>query len=404
MKNKPYLRPVIYCLLTLVFLSPVPGLAQSWTDRIKTMAGSGAVLVLAPDGKVVYSQNADIPLMPASTLKVATCAAALATLGPDYRFLTDFRLSSEGDLYIVGHGDPYLISEELAGIARTLKAKGLSRVRNVIVDNSFFQPGLVLDGTSRSLQPYDAYNGALCVNFNTINARIDKKGQISSAEPQTPLTDMARELAAGSRKRGAVRFNLAGSPKVCLEYAGDLFKAFLEAADVPVEGGVLPAEGDSEKIPLYYRHKSTKPLSWLIGELMEYSNNFMTNQIFLTMGAEKYGPPATPEKSRRVMAEFFKAGDMDAFHMEEGSGLSRNTKVTALQMAQVLDVFLPYRHLLTRKGTADVKTGTLRDVNSMVGYIDSVKGAPYKFVILLNGNHRYDTRDRILELMVDNLN
>src|SRR3989339_613391 len=109
MKKKPYLPTIICCLLALGFLYPVRGLAQDWTDRIKTVAGNGAVLVQAPDGTIVYAQNADVPLMPASTLKVATCAAALAILGPDYRFVTDFRLSPEGDLYIVGHGDPYLI-------------------------------------------------------------------------------------------------------------------------------------------------------------------------------------------------------------------------------------------------------------------------------------------------------
>ncbi|MEW5725217.1 MAG: D-alanyl-D-alanine carboxypeptidase [Thermodesulfobacteriota bacterium] len=402
-------RKTAYVLAALLLLSaaavPSTGAAKEtgWPDKVKALVRDGSVLVTDPAGNVVLSQNPKKLLMPASTLKVATCAAALETLGPDYRFTTECRLSREGDLYVVGRGDPYLISEELAGLARTLRDKGLQTVRNILLDDSFFQPGLVLDGTARSLQPYDAYNGALCVNFNTIYARINPKGEVESAEPQTPLTDLARELALKSKKKGEVRFNLAESPETCLLYAGDLIKAFLQLAGVQVAGQVRRTPKDPAEVPPFYLHRSSKPLSWLIGQLMEYSNNFMTNQIFLTMGAEKFGPPADPDKSRRVMEDFFQATGIPPFRLEEGSGLSRQTQVTALQMHAVLQVFQPYRRLLPRRGGAQIKTGTLRDVNALVGYLGPEGGEPYLVVILLNGAYRYDTRERILDLLEENL-
>ena len=90
--------------------------------------------------------------------------------------------------------------------------------------------------------------------------------------------------------------------------------------------------------------------------------------------------------------------------MEEGSGLSRKTKVTAVQMTAVLGVFKPYRHLLTRRGKAWLKTGALRDVKSMVGYLEPAQGEPLTFVILLNGTGvGYTTRDKILALLEENL-
>ncbi len=97
------------------------------------------------------------------------------------------------------------MSEELAAIASELKARGLDRVRDILLDRRFFRPGLVLDGTSRSLNPYDAYNGALSVNFNTIFVNVAPDGSVESAEPQTPLTPLAREMAARSGTRGKVR-------------------------------------------------------------------------------------------------------------------------------------------------------------------------------------------------------
>ena len=313
-------------------------------------------------------------------------------------------MSAEGDLYVAGHGDPYLISEELAVIASELAAKGLKQVRNLRLDNRFFPAGLVLHGTGRSLNPYDAYNGALCVNFNTIFAYIGQDGAVSSAEPQTPITPLGRELALASKARGKVRINLAENPRTCLLYAGDLFKAFLEQAGIPVTGNIAPAEGDINAVPLFHTHSSRKNLESLIQELFKYSNNFMTNQVFLTMGAEKYGPPADPAKSRMVIEAFLKGHQIPPFHMEEGSGLSRRTTLTPRQMLMVVKAFLPFRHLLVEDGQVLYKTGTLSDVKAVVGFLEPVSGPPRPFVIMLNGKGiPVRKRSQILDILKQNL-
>ena len=396
---------VFLLALGLLFITAGrPVAAGDWQSRIKALVKGGALLVTDDRGKVIMSINPDKPLVPASILKVVTSAAALEALGPDYRFVTEFRVSAEQDLYVVGRGDPGLISEELEYIASRLKSQGLIRVRDIYVDNSFFAPKLVLHGTNRSLNPYDAYNGALCVNFNTIYAVVKRNGRVSSAEPQTPLTDMARDLALKSGARGKVRFNLADNPRTCLLYAGDLIKNFLENSGVEISGQVKPCKINPLEIPLFYRHQSRKNLTDYLTDLFKYSNNFMTNQVFLTLGAEKYGPPATVEKARRALAEFQAAHQLPPFHLEEGSGLSRRTKVTATQMTAVLRIFAPYHHLLPNEDRVWFKTGTLSDVKSMVGYLIPGEGRPMTFVIILNGRgYSYKTRELILGLLEENL-
>lgn len=378
--------------------------ADDWQTQVRTLLKDGALLVADQTGQPILAINPDKALIPASTLKVLTSAAAMEYLGPEYRFVTDFRLSTAGDLWIVGSGDPFLVSEEIDIIARTLKDKGLTRINRLFLDNRFFIANLVLDGTERTLNPYDAYNGALCVNFNTIFVQIGPGRTVTSAEPQTPLTDMAREMALRSGSRGQVRFNLAESPQTCLLYAGDLIKTFLQKAGVEVRGRPEPAVTDPNRVPLFYRHTSTKSLPWLLTQMLEYSNNFMANQIFLTIGAQRYGPPATPEKARRVITDYLTKYRIPQFHVEEGSGLSMRTMVSAKQLLAVLKEFVPHKSVLRRKENYWYKGGSLTGVKTLAGYIETENKGLRPFVIFINHPAvKYDDPDRILELVRNNL-
>ncbi|MBW1710192.1 MAG: D-alanyl-D-alanine carboxypeptidase [Deltaproteobacteria bacterium] len=390
-------------------ISLVLGLALpaegGWREQIQTLAGDGAVMAADAEGHSLFALNQNKPLVPASIFKIVTSAAALKFFGPAYHFKTEFRINPEGDLYLVGRGDPYLVSEELALIAERLKAKGLKNVRNILLDDSYFSPGLVLHGTSRSLNPYDAYNGAICVNFNTLFVRVDSSNNVSSAEPQTPLTDFARRIALKSGVKGKARINLAGNPETVSLYAGHLLKAFLIEEGLKVRGHIIRTDKGSASVPLLYRHRSRHDLAWLVKRLLKYSSNFMANQIFLTMGAERYGSPATVHKSRRVMSEYLAAIGLPKLHIEEGSGLSRRTRITAAQMISALHHFQPYRSLLQFDEKVWYKTGTLSDVKSVAGYIEQGNGQPLAFVIMLNGKGVTPlARQKILTLLKENLN
>jgi D-alanyl-D-alanine carboxypeptidase/D-alanyl-D-alanine-endopeptidase (penicillin-binding protein 4) len=375
--------------------------AADWRAQVKALAGGGAVLAVDENGREIIAHNADKPLIPASTLKILTAAAALEVLGPDYRFPTDFYLTADQDLYVVGRGDPHLVSEELARAAQALKDRGLTEVRTLHLDNSYFTPDLIFDGNEGTLNPYDAYTGALCVNFNTIYARIDRQGRAASAEAQTPLTDLAARLARESGVRGRkIRFNISENPDTCLLYAGELLEAFLKKKGVAVKNGVKPAASTPQNAQPFLRYQSQTRLAELIAKLFKYSNNFIANQVFLTLGAREYGPPADPAKSRKVIQDFLKQHKIEPFHVEEGSGLSRKTKVTARRMMEILKVFEPHRDLLDKDGPVWAKTGTLKGVRSLAGYLQPAQGPPKRFVILLNGPQAApQNRARIVDLL-----
>jgi D-alanyl-D-alanine carboxypeptidase/D-alanyl-D-alanine-endopeptidase (penicillin-binding protein 4) len=399
------IKAIIASSLALLLL-PILGWSKSltWEDQLIALANGGAVLVADDQSRPIISVNADKALIPASILKIVTAAAGLHYLDPSHRFTTEFSLSHKNDLYVIGKGDPYLVSEELDLIAYQLKSKGLEEVENIYLDDRYFQPDLVLHGTKRSFNPYDAYNGALCVNFNTIFVKIGSDGEVQSAEPQTPLTDLGRRIALKSGLKGEVRINLAESPEKCLQYAGELIKAFLEMRSIQVRGRVAKARGDSAGSPLLYLHRSSRDLAETLREMFKYSNNFIANQIFLSMGATRYGPPATVEKSQTAIADFFGYLGLSPMSVEEGSGLSRRNRISAAQMIKVLDYFRPYRHLLPHEGRAWSKTGTLNDVKSVAGYIVPEHANALSFVIILNGRHLGSrTRERIFHLIEKNV-
>src|SRR5437763_2399880 len=81
----------------------------------------GIQVVSLPDGKVLYQHNAEKLLQPASNTKLFTTAAALALIGPDYKFQTTVEAAAQpdskgriaGDLVLVGRGDPNLSARVL---------------------------------------------------------------------------------------------------------------------------------------------------------------------------------------------------------------------------------------------------------------------------------------------------
>jgi D-alanyl-D-alanine carboxypeptidase/D-alanyl-D-alanine-endopeptidase (penicillin-binding protein 4) len=132
---------------------------------------------------------------------------------------------------------------------------------------------------------------------------------------------------------------------------------------------------------------------------MLYSNNFIANQIFLATGAARYGFPATWLKGHRAMQEFAKK-DKELSRMNiklvEGSGLSRNNRLTAGAMLKVLELFKPHAGLLPKKDGVMIKSGTLTGVYSYAGYLPTTSGLD-SFVIILN--QQKNNRDEILDIL-----
>ncbi|MBW1647287.1 MAG: D-alanyl-D-alanine carboxypeptidase [Deltaproteobacteria bacterium] len=366
----------------LLAAAPLARSASLPPDLASLLGPRDSLLVTDAAGRRLISWNADRPRIPASVLKLLTAHVALTHLGPGYRFTTDFFQDEEGCLYARGHGDPLLVSEVLADLARDL-APRLAPVSELVVDGSDFARPLTIPGVSDSANPYDAPNGALCANFNTVSVRRCAAGRYVSAEPQTPLLPFARALLK-QRPPADGRLVLTHDGGQAALYAGHLLAHFLAEAGQPVAGtvrrGMVPPE-----VPPVLVFASPFPLAEVVARMLEHSNNFIANQLLIAAGAKVHGLPGTLEKGVRLACDHARRNlGWENFQLVEGSGIARQNRVTAADLDRLLAAFAPHRHLLPSHGRARYKTGTLSGIQTRAGYIEGPSGALYRFVVLIN--------------------
>ena len=399
---KLMIRKYTKLLAWIAFLAPAISMAQGQLD---TLLGNGGLLMHDSSGELVVSRNAETALMPASIVKIPLSQVALTVLGEDFRFETRFYHNASGDLLIRGLGDPFLVSEEIAQIAANLAEQGLSSVRRLVVDDSAFEsnPDLPLELNARD--PYAARVSALSTNFNTVNLAFDANGNVVSGEPQTPLTDLARELAESLPGRQSERINLGADPEAALRQAQQLFMAFLEASGITVSDSTFYHETMNEQWTLTYSHRSSQSLREILSGMLRYSNNFIANQLFLTLGAHEQGYPATVASAQSVLREALESlygegfgSDPGLLLMVEGSGLAREQQTSAMGMMHILEAFRPYADLLPEVNGVLRKSGTLTGVYNYAGYLQRPDGL-YPFVILTNQGR--NNRDELLQVLRD---
>lgn len=377
-------------------------LAHAEELDFKKLLKNGGVRVEREDGTALLRYRDTESFVPASILKVATTFCALETLGREFRFVTSFYRGSGNTLFIRGSGDPSLVSEELNEIALKLAAL-MPRIDRVVIDPSLFSADIDIDGSSASLNPYDSKVAAFVGNFSSAALMRRKDGTVLSAEPQTPLTPLSRQAGMKLKRGTSERINLGHSWRVGTQYGGELLVEFLKRAGasgvMTVSVGSIPAE--ATKI---YDHRSSKDLAEIAQGLLKYSTNFTANQIFLTLGIQKYGAPATVEKGQRAMTECLeKKANWKDFHIEEGSGLSRKNSVSPAQMTQLLKQFEPYQDLLNVEHGFAAKTGSLRGVNTLAGYFELAPADNVRFAILVNSDVEHTYKYKVARILREHL-
>jgi D-alanyl-D-alanine carboxypeptidase/D-alanyl-D-alanine-endopeptidase (penicillin-binding protein 4) len=363
--------------------SPASPMGSGLQKRLKPLIGpNDAIVVRDPHGRVLADLNGSRLLIPASILKVLTGLTALHHLGADYRYPTDFYMDKSGSLKIKGYGDPFLVSERIAETAHHIAGQ-IKRVKHLILDASYFADPIHIPGRHRSIEPYDAPNGALCVNFNTVNF-MRKNGQWVSAEPQTPLLpSVIPKIKASGLSTG--RITLAAGNSESLMYAGEMFQYFLTQAGITISGSIMPGTVDPQVDRLLWRYRSQVTLKEIIAALLAYSNNFIANQLLLTMGAKQAGPPATVDKGLSVLRDFYRNQlSIASGSIVEASGISRENRITAQAFMMILERFEPYHALMRKQGRQFYKTGTLSGIRTRAGYLIGPNGELYPFVVMLN--------------------
>ena len=223
----------------------------------------------------------------------------------------------------------------------------------------------------------------MCANFNTIFFDRDNRGQIISAEPQTPIIPFSLgKIATLQIRKG--RYTFAHNGREATLYAGALLFHFLSERGVQSQGKIrLGATVPEDRLVYTYRSRFT--LKQTLRKMMEFSNNFIANQIFIGLGASVLGPPGTLAKGVQVVSDYAKKElGLKGIEIVEGSGISPKNRCSALHMLVILRHFENYRHLLNRKGNMLYKTGSLRGIRARAGYMEGDVRGPHYFVIFIN--------------------
>jgi len=387
------IKTIIITILFLLPLMPSLGFTENALARFSRLHNAG-LLVLDTHGRTLKSKYANRPFIPASTVKIATAWLALNHWGENYRFRTDFFFDYyDKTLWVKGGGDPFLVSEELAQIAKQLANRGIRQINRIGLDNSLFENGLVLPGTGNTNNPYDAVPSALAANFNTINIK-KYNGKVVSAEPQTPLTPFAISMKKRF-KHGILRVNTGRDPHNAEKYFAELLAEFLRNQGVqvarPIVSGYIPRQ-----LQPIYQHFNSRTLAEVIRPMLKYSTNFIANQLALTLAAETYHQAANAQLVKQYMNNTLRRTlHWQNFNLQEGAGLSRKNRLTPRQLVNLLNNFKRWKHLLPKKATGVyAKSGTLKGVSTLAGYL--VHGNNWKpFALMINQPVPYNLRVRI---------
>jgi D-alanyl-D-alanine carboxypeptidase/D-alanyl-D-alanine-endopeptidase (penicillin-binding protein 4) len=383
--------------------------------------------------------NAGAPMNPASVMKLITTYAALETLGPAYRWRTEAYLDG-ADLVLRGTGDPKLNYESFWMLLRNLRGRGLRDIRgDIVLDRSYFAPAQYAPFDSDAYRPYNVTPDALLVNFKSLHFTFlpREDGVHIYAEPVIPGLTVVNGLKAGGDgacPEGRAFRELLGAQfqprpplasftgtypascgerdmNVALYPAEDYLEGLLRGLWSELGGtwsGKLREGSASASARLLYAHES-EPLAEVVRDINKFSNNVMARQLFLTIGAEKAGAPAQAENAARVIKEWVASKHIAApeLTLENGSGLSRNERISAEHLAALLQVawrspmmpeFISSLPVVAVDGTmkkrlnnervaghAHIKTGLLADARAIAGYVLDRHGR--RFVVVMFVNH-----------------
>ncbi len=400
-------------------------------------------------GLIIYDFNGNVLFNPASNMKIVTTSAALYGLGPGYRFTTSIRTETppdtrgtvRGDLYVIGRGDPLLNHENLQRLAADLYRSGLRTVRgDIVVDDSFFDAARQIPGwdNDNDQSCYCAPMGALSVQFNTVWVAVQASPKAGRRVlvGLTPQSDYFRiRNSATTVRKGRAKLTVKilpgtqhpqliiqgrlnrrdGSVTACRKvadpaaYAGWTLRRYLTAQGIRIRGKVKVRKADGlakNEILNFY----SPTLEELIYHLNKESNNFMAEQIFRTVGAEKKGAPGSWENGSGFTGEFLsqvvgvKEG---SYEIQNGSGLGMDNRLSPDALIRVLqymytnpalkNAFLASLPVMGLDGTLRnrhknsdasnriiAKTGLLNNVMTLSGYVETKGCDRLAFSLLLN--------------------
>jgi D-alanyl-D-alanine carboxypeptidase/D-alanyl-D-alanine-endopeptidase (penicillin-binding protein 4) len=429
----------------LVLTSAAAGAASLPKPVLQALQAAGVpparvavVIQEAGASRPTLAVNPNASLNPASVMKLITTYAALELLGPAYRWKTEAYLDGD-NLVLRGTGDPKLNHESFWMLLRGLRGRGVREIRgDIVLDRSHFAPAPDLPFDGEAFRPYNVPPDALLVNFKSLRFNFaPENGSVRVyVEPQLPGLQVVNALRIGEGScpdggrafRDVIQASFQSLPpravftgvypvacgeremNVALHAPNEYVAAMLRQLWTELGGSWRGALREGTVPPgarLMLTHDS-EALAEIVRDINKFSNNVMARQLYLTLAAERFGPPATADNAGRAVLQWLDAKKIAApeLVLENGSGLSRLERASAATLTAVLQAAwksavmpefiasLPVvaldgtmrKRLLGERiaGNAHIKTGLLTDARSMAGYVLDRRGHRYSVVMIVN--------------------
>jgi D-alanyl-D-alanine carboxypeptidase/D-alanyl-D-alanine-endopeptidase (penicillin-binding protein 4) len=387
--------------------------------------------------------NESVARRPASVMKIVTAASALDLLSPAKTWTTRLYTDGEvkngvlnGNLYLVGTGDPSLDIGRIWLLVENMKARGVRSFKGTLyVDRSSFEVPEVdpfaFDGEGN--RPYNLGPDAAMLNYRAfvIEFRIDENGRSARLYHEPNLSGIKLQESVPVKPGSCEGWRKTIQPDFSNPYAPrfkgylpkqcgnkNLLYTALSANDyvklvfsdlMRRDGGSWNAEVKDGTLPEGARLLAdtySEPLQKILYNMNKYSNNLIARQVFLALGETEKHEPKTLEKSRSAVTGWMQAigaADKD-FYIDNGSGLSRRSKITASALNRVvrhmwnspmmpefistlpisgLDGTMKKRKVAS--GYAHIKTGYLNDARSICGVVQAKSGRRFAVSAIVNG-------------------
>lgn len=389
----------------------------------------------------LLSQDPTLALNPASNMKVLTAAAALDMLGPHFKFQTglygDVTTPRMERVVLRGHGDPSLTEASLWRLANALAQQGVRSIGSVLVDQSDFDNQFTPPGFEQQPDEWASFRAPISAiafqrNSITLHVAPSQPGQPARAwfEPSGILESSGQVETTAAGRGQAVQWQLtaeggklvaklggrvaAGLPRQRFTRRlddprlapGQNLAAHLKTLGVTVDDVALGGHDVKSRIT----YVESPPLSELVHELGKHSDNFYAEMLFKALATAGDAHPKSSAAAARVVSDWLQkqGGLTKDVKLVNGSGLFDTNRLSARSLTAVLSAaydsprvrseFVSHLAIggvdgtlrsrfraLAQQRSIRAKTGTLRNVISLSGYVLKQGTAnPVAFAILVN--------------------
>jgi D-alanyl-D-alanine carboxypeptidase/D-alanyl-D-alanine-endopeptidase (penicillin-binding protein 4) len=405
-------------------------------------------------GVTIYQHNPHHPFIPASNMKLFSNAAALMVLGPDYRFENKLSIYGgriqkgilTGMLYLHLPGDPSFTQKQLDRLISTLKNWHITCINgNVVIDSSHttlspYAPGWLIEdlaydyGAPLAPVMIDANRMLITINpanhvglpaivevdDNSASILIDNQVRTQNNSSHCGITLVMTQknhlLIRGcvNVAQGAIQQKIAiRNP---LLYAQGLIKQQLAQQHISLKGEIVL--GHTPSGAMLIATTSSKSIAQLMADTLKPSDNLYADSLFLHAAHKLKGAPVNWKEASFLVKQFIQQQtgiDMQQAVLIDGSGLSRNDLLTPIQTVGLLQFLynrfpLSYEYIAAlpvsgRDGTLQqrlkkstqqdlvrAKTGTMKGVASLSGYLFTANTHTLAFAIFINNRlHKHFT-------------